>query len=235
MVEIIYSPANVGKEILNSRKRMVKIRKYHITEEEAVIAKERWLEELSSLSPLKIKKLRKKAGKKFFNPYRRGIYYNQIQSLFLLGANEWHSFSKVLTRIRLYMSKLLLPGDPVFTNSWEKFRGKSARERAFKCKDYQGRIKENFIFFQRLSQLHPSGYKLRQVGAAIDIKRRSKTGISNGVYFYRLSTYRVEKKAWPLRDYSGYTFPMHERKYVSYKFLGTIITKDKKIIQGVIK
>jgi hypothetical protein len=234
MVEIIYNPRDVGTEVLNNRKRMVKIRKYHMDKEEKVLAREKWLDEISLLpSPLR-KRLQGRTGKYFFNPYRKGIYYYQIQTLWLLGANQWHSFSVILDKLRTYMSEIPSK-DPRFDNVWDKFRGKSSRHQAFKCKDYAGRIQENFLFFQRLARLHPYGYKLRQVKAAIDYKRVSKRGISNGVYFYRLSTYDSVRDAWPIRDYKRYTFPKHERKYVSYKFLGTIITKDKRIVQGVVK
>jgi hypothetical protein len=232
MIEIMYNPSDVGVEILNNRKRVVKIRKYHMDPTEKEQAKVKWLEDISSLPPVLVKRLRDRAGKYFFNPYRRGIYYNQIQVLFLLGCNRWHCFPKVLSKIGSYMSEIG-SSDSRFSNSWDKYRGKSVRDRSFKCKDYQGRIKENFIFFQRLSRLHPYGYKLRQVKAAIDIKRIDEKGISNGVYFYRLSTYSSISDAFPLRDYRGYTFPMHERKYVSYKFLGTIMTKNKTIVKGV--
>ena len=234
MVEMIYNPDEVGTEITNSKGKKVKIRKYHMTKEEMLVGQERWLKELSFFSPQKVKKLRKKSGKRFFNPFRKGIYYYQIQVLFLLGSNEWHSFSRILTSIRSYMSKIPVE-DSRFDNAWDKFRGKSARLCASRCKDDQGRIKENFQFFQRLSQLHPYGYKLRQVGAAVDVKRVTRAGISNGVYFYRLSTYTNPDKAWPIRDYSRYKFPMHEKRYISYKFLGTIITMDKEIVQGVVK
>ena len=234
MVKIMYRPQDVGKEILNKRKRMVKVRKYHMDSEEKSFFKRRWLDEVSLLpSPLR-RRLLGRTGKYFFNPYRKGIYYYQIQTLWLLGANQWHIFPVVLDKLRSYMS-LIDSRDSRFDNTWEKFRGKSARHRAFKCKDYAGRVQENFLFLQRLSRLHPYGYKLRQVKAAIDYKRVSKLGISNGIYYYRLSTYNNISDAWPIRDYKKYTFPQHERKYISYKFLGTIITKDKRIIQGVVR
>jgi hypothetical protein len=92
---------------------------------------------------------------------------------------------------------------------------------------------ENFIFFQRLTQLHPYGYKLHQVGAAIDIKRVSRLGIENGVYYYRLSTYDKVEDAYPMRDYKKFDMPKHERKYVSRKFIGTVVTRDGTVVQGV--
>ena len=31
------------------------------------------------------------AGPRFINPYRYGAYYGFVQSLYLLGANNWHN------------------------------------------------------------------------------------------------------------------------------------------------
>ena len=78
MVEIIYNPKDVGTEILNNRKRMVKIRKYHMDSREKALAKSRWLDEISLLPDALCKRLRGRTGKYFFNPYRKGIYYYQI-------------------------------------------------------------------------------------------------------------------------------------------------------------
>ena len=65
---------------------------------------------------------------------------------------------------------------------------------------------------------------------AIDIKRIDREGFSQGLYFYRLSTYRQQSKALPIKDFSGFTFPRHKGKYISRKFIGTIVT-DKGIIK----
>ena len=85
---------------------------------------------------------------------------------------------------------------------------------------------------QRLSMRHPYGYKLHQVHAALDIKRMSRKGFEQGVYFYRLSTYKYKHEALPIKDFSLFTFPKHEGKYVSRKFIGTIVTRDRTIIEG---
>ena len=90
------------------------------------------------------------------------------------------------------------------------------------------------VFFQRLTKLHPYGYKLRQVFSAIDVKRVSKEGFSEGCFFYRLSTYDDIAEALPIRDFQEFEFIRHERKYVNYKFVGKIITKDKIIKEGVV-
>ena len=79
---------------------------------------------------------------------------------------------------------------------------------------------------------HPTGYKLHQVHAALDVKRMSRRGFSQGVYFYRLSTYSNIDNALPIKDFSEFTFPRHEGKYISRKFIGTIVTKDRTIVEG---
>jgi len=225
MIKVIYRPEDVGKVVINSHGKLSKIRKYHMTDEEIPIMRDRWEKSIIDVNE-DIKEL---AGDYFFNPYRSGIYYYQIQSLYLLGANKWHSFNKILTKMELIMSLESFCKNGMKTTFWEKFKNKRNRENAAKCKDYIGRIQENMIFFQRLSRLHPCGYKLRQVRAAVDIKRTTKEGFLNGRYFYRLSTYSTEKEALPIRDFSNFVFPRHEKKYINYNFIGTIITPNKVI------
>ena len=130
------------------------------------------------------------------------------------------------------MSEVIVRKDGIRMTSWEKFRGKSQRVHALRCKDYKGRVQENMVLLQRLTKFHPYGYKLRQVCSAIDIMRVTKRGFPNGCYSYRLHTYDNENQALPMRDYSQFVFPRHERKYVSYKFIGTVITMDKVITEG---
>jgi len=232
MQDIIYNPLEVGNDFLNKKGKLSKIRKYHLTDEEVVKSRENWRKEVKSVNS----RTRHKAGDIFFNPYRQGIYYYQVQTLFLLGANHWHSLSDIVSRLEEYTSGIKLRSSVVkakgYHSAWDKFRGKSSREYAASSKDYIGRIQENFIMLQRLSTRHPYGYKLHQVHAALDIKRMSKRGFSQGVYFYRLSTYKTMAESLPIKDFSGFTFPKHEGKYVSKKFIGTIVTKDKKIVEG---
>ena len=199
-----------------------------MTEEEKELALKKWLKEISNVD----QRIINKAGKFFSNPYRKGVYYYQIYSMFLLGANRWHSLSNIITKMEEIMSKVFVRKGGIKINLWDKFRGKSSRESALRCKDSVGRVQENMIFFQRLNKLHPTGYKLRQVFSSVDMKRVSKRGFPSGCFSYRLSTYITIEEALPKRDYSNFTFPLHERKYVSYKFIGTIITKDKVIIKG---
>jgi len=228
MSDIIYNPEEAGKQVISKNGKLVLRRKYHMTEEEKTATRTSWLLDVRKVD----KRIRKKSGRLFFNPYRKGIYYYQIQSLFLLGGNQWHSLSDVLKKIEAIMSAIPAKG-PGFFNAWEKYKGKSERDHAVKCKDHIGRIQENFIFFQRLGERHPYAYKLMQVGAAIDMKRVSKRGISNGIFFYRLSTYSNTAKAFPIRNYKRFKFLKHRNKYVSNKFIGTIITSDDVIKQGI--
>jgi len=228
MLDFMYDPSDVGKEVLNSHGKKTTIRKYHMTDREQEIARNKWSLETDHID----KQIVKRAGKHFFNPYRKGVYYYQVYAMFLLGANEWHSLHDIIRKMEGLMSQVPIKKDGVVTNQWDKFRGKSSRDLAIKCKDFVGRIQENMVFFQRLNKLHPTGYKLRQVNSAVDMKRVDKKGFSNGCFYYRLSTYDHFDQALPIRDYSEFTFPLHERKYVSYKFVGTIVTHDKVIKQG---
>jgi hypothetical protein len=232
MQDIIYNPLEVGNDVLNKKGKLIKIRKYHLTNEEIAKSRENWRKEVKGIDT----KIRRKAGDVFFNPYRQGIYYYQIQTLFLLGANQWHSLSDIVGRLETYTSGIKLRPSVVkakgYHSAWDKFRGKSSRIYARSSKDYIGRIQENFIMLQRLSMFHPYGYKLHQVHSALDIKRSSKRGFSQGVYFYRLSTYPTQAEALPIKDFKNFKFPKHEGKYVSKKFIGTIVTKDKTIVEG---
>ena len=228
MIEIMYKPEDVGKKVINSRGKLSTIRKYHMTDKDIVRVKKRWLKEISNEDP----KLKELAGERFFNPYRKGIYHAQIQALYLLGCNQWHSLNTIIDKIKDYMFSIPIKGDLV-DNRWEQFKYKSSREQAIRYKDYIGRIQENMIMFQRLSRLHPTGYKLRQVYSALDIKRRSMNGFSQGCYYYRLSTYDSLDQSFPIRDYREYDFPTHESKYITSKFIGKIITKNGIIFEGV--
>jgi len=231
MNEIMYRPEDCGKEIINSRGKKVKIRKYHMTEIEMIKTRKRWEEDIKDVSQETINK----AGALFFNPYRKGIYYYQIKSLFLLGSNEWHNLNSIMKKLSKIMSSVVIVRNNVEITMWEVFRNRSYQLNAHRSKDFLGKVQENMVFFQRLSMLHPSGYKLRQVCSAVDIKRTAKKGFINGLYFYRLSTYSDIDKAFPTRDYTEYIFPKHERKYVNYKFIGRTITRDKEIFRGILQ
>lgn len=229
MIEVIYKPEDAGTNVMNSRGKIVEVRKYHLTKKEIELAKKRWKEDIIDAS----KSTKSKAGNKFYNPYRKGIYYYQIKALYLLGCNEWHSLADIVHKVIKEMSLRPAIVNGRETNAWKKFKGRSSRSDAICCKDYIGRIQENMVFFQRLTKLHPSGYKLQQAFASVDIKRVSRDGFPDGCYYYRLSTYGSTKKAFPIRDFSLFEFLQHERRYVSRKFIGTIITKDKVISRGI--
>jgi len=232
MIEIIYKPEKIGQSFLSSKGKLTKNRKYHMTDKEMAIIKDRWLQEIKDTDM----ELRKKAGKTFFNPYRQGIYYYQIQTLYLLGANEWHSLPTIVKKLEEYTSNIELKSSVIknkgYHSAWDKFRGKSNRPLAKTSKDYVGRIQENFIMLQRLSRMNPYGFKLHQVHSAIDIKRVDMEGFTQGLYYYRLSTYSTIDKALPIKDFSDFTFPRHEKKYISRKFIGTIVTSNGTIIEG---
>jgi hypothetical protein len=230
MLHIMYDPKDVGKEVINSRGKKSTIRKYHMTEKEQDLARNKWKKETKEVSYY----TRQKAGKLFYNPYRKGVYYYQIYAMFLLGANKWNSLGDIISKMEEIMSQRVISRDGVKMTAWDKFRGKASRVGALRNKDYIGRVQENMVFFQRLNKLHPTGYKLRQVCAAVDMKRIDKAGFPNGCYYYRLSTYDSMDQALPIRDYSDFTFPKKEGKYVSYKFVGTIVTHDKVITEGIL-
>ena len=73
-----------------------------------------------------------------------------------------------------------------------------------------------------------------QACSAVDIKRVSRKGFPSGVYYYRLSTYDSTEKALPIRDFIKFDFPKHKHRYINYKFIGTIMTRDKVILEGKI-
>jgi hypothetical protein len=229
-MDILYRPEDCGKEVINSRGNKSIIRKYHLTDKEIDRNRQRWLDDIVGVD----KKIIKLAGNHFFNPYRKGIYYYQIKSLFLLGSNKWHSLSSIVNKLTEIMSEIEVKRGSVNMTFWELFKERAYQADKNKSKSYIGKIQENFVFFQRLSQLHPYGYKLRQVLSAVDIKREDKRGFPNGMYSYRLSTYDNVEDSLPIRDFVNFEFPMHEHKYVSYKFIGTVITKDKTVRKGVL-
>jgi hypothetical protein len=231
MEDMLYRKEDYGKEVVNNRGKKVKIRKYFMDDSEFKKYRDRWQEDLVGVDESIISK----AGSNFFNPYRKGIYYYQIQSLFLLGCNEWHSLSDVVLKLSSLMSREKVVMKELTMTAWDLFKNRSYHLDPVHRKDYLGKIQENMVFFQRLSQLHPYGYKLRQVFSAVDIKRVTKKGFNNGLYFYRLSTYNNIEDSIPIKDFSEFKFPRHENKYVNYKFLGKIITRDKEINKGQLK
>lgn len=220
--EILYNPNNIGNVVLSKRGKQMRIRKYHLTSEEKNQLILRHKEDTKDV-PEVIKGL---AGEHFFNPYRKGIYWAQIQALYLLGSNRWHNFKIVLDKTKELMIsfKYIDKQTGIETNLWEKFKNKTPKDQTVRSKDIIGRIQENFIFCQRLGCNHPSGYKLRQAHSSLDIKKVTKKGFSQGLYFYRLSTYSTEDESYPVRDYSEYELSEKEYRHIREGFLGTILT-----------
>ena len=88
---------------------------------------------------------------------------------------------------------------------------------------------------QRLAGSHPSGYKLRQACAAVDMKKVTQEGLPNGALFYRLSTYSTFEEALPIRDIENYEPDSSEKKYFSRKFAGKIVTREGTFVGGVLQ
>ena len=231
MTTLIYKPSDAGKEFLNKRGRRTRIRKYHLTDQEKVQYSSRWHLSIKDV-PLHIQT---RASPKFFNPYRQGIYYYQIQTLYLLGSNSWHSLPDIVTKLKEYMSTINIETknkELDVSTAWDQFKYKRGRLYARTNKDHLGRIQENYIMLQRLSGLNPYGYKLYQSFGALDIKRVSAPGFDQGLYYYRLSTFTEQSESLPLKDFREFIFPTSECKYISKRFLGTIVTKERTIIKG---
>ena len=92
MAELERNPVGKRKQFLNKKGDLTEPRKVHMAVPEFDVYKTRWLEDVKDVSAV----IKEKAGVVFFNPYRRaGSYYGLVQSLFLLGANDWHGDKSV--------------------------------------------------------------------------------------------------------------------------------------------
>lgn len=228
--KFLYAPNVVGKEVKSSRGNHVKVRKYHMTPEEILECKQIFETETKDV-PVNIKKL---AGDKFFNPYRKGIYYGQIQAMYLLGANKWHDLNSIIEKTKEILEVIPVyyknkkTGEAVRTNIWERFASKTPKAGTHRNRDITGRVQENMIFFQRLTGLHPSGFKLKQVCASVDMKKVSNSHVPSGIYMYRLHTYSTESEALPIRDFREYSPSESDKKYISARFVGKILVKEEK-------
>lgn len=182
------------EEIMNSRKKVVVPRKYHLTPQQVIKFKGKWDKAVEGMNSLK-----DLAGIKFFNPYREnGGYYGSVQALFLLGSNLWHSYSQVRDKMNEDMSTRA--SGKREQSSWDKFAGRIARDGATSTKDLMGRIIQNFKTLQRLGGLHPYGLKLKELCSTIDI-RRDKSGI----YYFRLNTlWNSKESVKPMYDINEY-------------------------------
>ena len=195
-----YDPNEIGKIKMNKKGKQIIIRKHHLTDDEIISTRNKFKLLIKDVP----KEIKDKAGMHFFNPYRtKGIYFIQIQALYLLGANEWHSYIEVKNKIREYASKIILVkrenGKVRKTDVWTEFNEKTSRNNSITSKDIYGRITENMLLLQRLNKLNPYGYKLKQAHAAIDIKIVPHNNLPNGLLYYRLSTYNTIEEAIPLK------------------------------------
>ena len=165
------------QEVINRRGKKVQVRKQHMTEKQLDKFKALFTEETKDVS----KEVKKAAGIYFYNGYRdKGIWRAQIQTLYLLKANEWHSYNVVMKKLAEVASKKIGKNGE---NIWENFSKKSERQNAVFTRDLIGRIQHNYKQLQRITSLNPYGLRLAQVGSCIDIKRDK-----DGIYFYRLNT-----------------------------------------------
>jgi hypothetical protein len=181
--------------ITNRRGKVVVPRKYHMTDSQIKKGFERWLESVIGVSA----SIKGKCRSDWFNPYRsNGGYYGGVQALYLLGANEWHSYGEVRRVMQSDMSSRKSPSNK--QNSWELFSKRGAREGAASTKDLMGRIVQNFRTLQRLGGVHPYGWKLKQLRSSIDIRRTEK-----GIYEFRLNTtFSDIESVEPYYDVSSY-------------------------------
>ena len=176
---------------VNSRGNNVIVRRHHLTNK-IEKTKKRYKEFIKDVS----QEIKEKAGSRFFNPYRQsGVYFGCVQSLFMLGSNEWFPYKRVEEMMEKVMTDML--PDKKGMKPWEKFKGKATRENVVKAKDLMGRIEHNMRVLQRVEidkEVNPYGYKLSQACACIDIKVDIE-----GLWFFRLNTqHQSEKNIKPL-------------------------------------
>jgi hypothetical protein len=120
-------------------------------------------EEITKDVPHEIKE---KAGNSFFNPFRSGIYFAQVQVLYLLGANKYHGYKKVEDELKIMLfSMIVKTGEDKGKNKWEVL----TKDKDGRKKDHRGKIQHNYTILQRLGKNSPYGYKLAQVLSSIDI------------------------------------------------------------------
>lgn len=184
-------------DIMNRRGKIIIPRKYHMTADQFLKARDSWHERVIDVSD----EVMGKAGTEFFNPYRaNGAFYGGIQALFLLGANEWHQYGYVRGKMQDDMGTRKSPTNK--RTSWEMFAFRSAREGAASTKDLMGRIVSNFRTLQRLGGLSPYGFKLKQSMATVDVRRAA-----DGIWSFRLNTswtsFESIKPFYDISDFGG--------------------------------
>ena len=141
-----------------------------------------------------------------------------IQSIFLLGANDWHSYLEVFKCMQELMGEIFGKDG---RSSWQKFCSKGPRmtdgQIVMTAKDVKGRIKQNMRVLQRLGGLHPYGMKLAQGSSCVDIRR-----CRDGNWEYRLHT-MIVGDITPILDQSAYP----KFKKVDSKVVDTIDSEVK--------
>lgn len=151
--------------------------------------------------------IRHKAGTNFFNPFRSGIYFAQVQVLYLLGCNEYHRYKVIEDKLQEMLSSMIIKiGVNKGKNKWEIICRKEKTSKG-PAKDQRGKIQYNYFLLQRLGANSPYGYKLAQALSCIDILENS-----NKLLEYRLNT--CFKKIEEVDPY--YT---HKRKMSQIRFL----------------
>lgn len=188
--DIVNSPIRHRSKIINRRGNEITPRKYHMTTKQMDKTRRLFREETKKVG-LRIKN---KAGKRFFNPYRRvGAFYGCVQSLYLLGANKWHDLISVRKKMQELMSEIYGNNG---INAWIKFDRRQPKRHTISSKDTLGRIQNNMAMLNRLGGLNPYGLKLKQTWASVDIKRDE-----SGIWSYRLRTnYKSFKDVAPTYD-----------------------------------
>lgn len=142
------------------------VRSYSLSEDEVVMLKDDW-----------------KATGKFPSPYKRkGPYRAIVESLSVLGVNEWHSFLNLRNKMREIMSMMVSANG---NNAWDVFNNRAQRSK-FTGKDLTGKIIQNAMILQRIGGQHCYGIKLKQLGASVHIKKE------NGVLLFKLDTGTTE-------------------------------------------
>jgi hypothetical protein len=212
----VEKPQRIRSEITNRRGKTVIPRKYHMTKKQEKNFRDKFDKATKRVS----KDIKEKAGKRFMNTYREaGIYYGCIQSLYLLGSNEWHDFLPILKKLQVVMSGM---EDKNGRTAWGRFSSKCPRmvdnQVVMTARDLKGRIEQNMRVLQRLGGLHPYGLKLMQVGSCIDVRRTKE-----GKYEYRLRT-NISGDIVPILDLSAYP-QMKRGKKVTSK----VVLKENKV------
>jgi len=164
--DLVERPIKNREVIITKKGKCIVPRKYHLTEEElSKIKKDKQL-------------INEIGGDVFINPYvKMGCYHASIESLRILGINQWHSFVNVREKMQEIMSSSI---NNKGISSWEIFEGRSSDGK--EDRDVSGKIMYNMVVLQRLTGNHPYGEKLRQMKACIDIKEEE------GIFYYRLNT-----------------------------------------------